>query len=244
MTRITPVSGHQEVQVTTATGLILVQQIMPIIVAAIAKGAVRPTRCDDVAELQAAALALAAKMLESAERRGKDVSAQSVAYYSIASVKSGRRSGYTGQADVLSAAATVSGRVQVQSLDEARGLDEDDPGCEFTLHDMLADQGEDVDTAAARHLDWNDVLGRLDDRRVALLTADVSGYGTGEIAAQLGVSAPRVCQIRESIGNYIVATWGDNGITDATTPSQWRAGLRAVAEKRAGWYAWGRRIAA
>ena len=63
-----------------------------------------------------------------------------------------------------------------------------------------------------------------------------TGYGTGEIADQLRVSPPRVCQLRESLGEYVVNAWGTNGLVDSTTPSKWGQGLRAAAERRAGRY--------
>ena len=57
-----------------------------------------------------------------------------------------------------------------------------------------------------------------------------------EIAARIKVSPPRVCQLKESLGNYVVESWGTNGIAEVSAPSQWRAGLRAVAERRAARY--------
>jgi FixJ family two-component response regulator len=104
----------------------------------------------------------------------------------------------------------------------------------MTLHDALAGRGEDVDVAAARHLDWGDVLNRLDDRRQAILTAMVSGYGTNAIADQIQVSPPRVCQLKESLAGYVTGVWGDNGLAECVKESTWRAGLRAAAERRAG----------
>jgi hypothetical protein len=216
--------------------MMLMNQIMPLIAAAIARGAVRGTGSEDVEELTAEGRALAAKALDSAERRGKDVPPQSVAYYALEGLKQGRRSGYAGKADVMSAAATVCGRVNLRSLDEPMGADGDDPDQDMTLHDVLAAEGEDVDVAAARHLDWDKVMIRLDARNKAVVKAMAAGYGTNAIADKIKVSPPRICQLKESVANYVVESWGSNGIADATTPSQWRAGLRAVDEKRAARY--------
>ena len=215
-------------------GMLLLNRIMPLIAAAIARGLVKPVGCEDKEELIAEGRALAAQSLESAERRGKAVPASSVAYYAIERLKAGRRSGYAGQCDVLSAGAAVSGRVQVRSMDEGIGVDADDPDQEFTLHDVLAGQSDDADVAAARELDWDAVVSSLDERRQAVLTATAAGHGTGEIAGELGVSAPRVCQLRESIGEYVVGAWGDNGLANVTKAAKWRAGLRAAAERRTG----------
>jgi hypothetical protein len=216
--------------------MMLVMQVMPLIAAAVAHGAVRSTGCEDAQELTAEGVGLAAKALESAERRGKAVPPQSVAYYALENLKQGRRSGYAGKADVMSAAATVCGRVSVRSLDEPMGVDGDDPTTQMTLHDTLADTVEDVDVAAARTLDWDLVLGRLDSRNKVMLTALAAGYGTGEIAARIKVSPPRVCQLKEDLAGYVVDSWGTNGIAEASTPTQWRAGLRAMAERRTARY--------
>jgi hypothetical protein len=214
----------------------LLNEIVPLIARAIARGAVKPTGSEDVAELTAEAVALAAKSLDSLEHRGKTVPANSIAYYSIESLKRGRRSGYSGSMDAMSAAATVSGRVHIRSMDAAIPVDAEDPDAEMTLHDTLADTGEDVDVAAARKLDWDAVIPQLDARRRTVLQGTAEGRGTGEIAGELKVVASRVCQLRESIAPYIVKAWGSNGLADMT-PTAWRASLRAVDEKRVARYA-------
>ena len=106
---------------TTQAGLMLVNKIMPLIAAAIAKGAVTPVGCEDAEELTAEGCALAATALESAERRGKSVPASSVAFYAVQRLKGGRRSGYAGKSDVMSAGAALSGRAQVRSGHRALG---------------------------------------------------------------------------------------------------------------------------
>lgn len=217
-------------------GMMLMNQVMPLITAAIARGAVRGIGCEDTEELTAEGRALAAKALDSAERRGKSVPPQSVAYYALENLKQGRRSGYAGKADVMSAAATVCGRVNIRSLDEPMAVDGDDPEQDMTLHDVLAAEEEDVDVAAARHLDWDKVMTRLDARNKTMVKAMAAGYGTDAIAEKIHVSPPRVCQLKEALGRYVVDSWGTDGIADASTPSKWRAGLRAVEQKRAARY--------
>jgi len=213
--------------------MMLVSQIVPLITAAIARGVVKPTGSEDAEELTAEACAMAARALESAERRGKDVPANSVAYYVIENMKSGRRSGYAGMADVMAPATQIHGRSTVVSMDEPISIDEDGDDSDATLHDLLADQREDTDTVAGRRLDWDSVLDRLDDRRLMVLHETAAGYGPSEIGDRLHVSAPRVIQLRQDCGERIVETWGSNGVADATTPTGWRAGLRAGAERRA-----------
>ncbi len=210
----------------------MVNEILPLIQAAIAKGVVKPTGCEDAEELAAEAVAMAAEGLESAERRGKTVPANSVAFYAVQRLKYGRRSGYAGKADVMSAAAMLCGRVRMRSMDESMGVDEDS-GDELTLHDILAGSGEDVESAAARELDWDTALQTMDDRMRAVVQGTAEGIGTGELAARYSISAPRVCQVRESAGEKILGAWGGDPINDATRETAWGRHVRSYAERRA-----------
>jgi hypothetical protein len=217
-------------------GMILVNTIMPLIAAAIARGAVRGAGCEDVEELTAEGRALAAKALDSAERRGKAVPPQSVAYYALEGLKRGRRSGYAGMADVLSAAATVCGRVSVRSMDESVAVDGDDPDTAMTLHDTLAEYGEDPDAAAGWNLDMAALAGSLDDRQRDVLLGTAQGNPLKEIAQRNGISPARGVQIKRQIAGQAVALFGDGVLADAGRESYWRQGLRAVAERRTARY--------
>lgn len=219
-----------------AAGMVLLKQIVPLIARAVARGAVKPVGGEDQEELTAEGQALAAVMVDRLEAKGKVVAPSNIAYYALQALKSGRRSGYTGRMDAMCPAAMLDRAVQVDSMDAVVGADEDDSGHEMTLHDHLSSNGEDVDAAAARRLDWGEVMSRLDDRRQAILTAMVEGYGTNAIADQMKVSPPRVCQLKESLGQYVIDAWGGNGIRDVTKPATWRSGLRAVAERHSGRY--------
>ena len=108
-------------------GQMLLDGVRPIIRAALARGAVRTVGSEDLEELEADAVAQAANMLDSAELAGKEVSPNSVAFYVLQSLRSGRRSGYAGRADAMSPAAALDGRVTVLSLDEPFGYADDDP---------------------------------------------------------------------------------------------------------------------
>ncbi len=211
---------------TATAGLLLLNGIMPLIAGAIAKGAVRPIGAEDHEELVADGGAIAARMLDSAERKGEELIPHSVAHYALQSLKSGRRSGYAGRRDALCPAAALDGAVKLASFDEALGSPDDDG--EFTLHDLLASGGDDVDVEVARRLDWGNVEGRLDPRRRLVLRETVAGYGPGAIAQKLGVSAPRVISLRNSCGAAVEQAWGTNGLADTASTTVWRAGLRAA----------------
>lgn len=109
-------------------GTILLDSIRPIIKAALARGVVKTVGSEDLQELEADALAQAAKILDSAELAGREVSPNSVAYYVLQPLRSGRRSGYAGRADVMSPAAALDGRVTLVSMDEPVGDDLPVPG--------------------------------------------------------------------------------------------------------------------
>ena len=184
---------------------------MPLIAGAVARGAVKPVGCEDVEELTAEGCAMAAAMLDSAEAKGKAVAPSSVAYYTLQALKSGRRSGYAGRTDAMGAGTILDGNAQLRSIDEGIA-DNEEGGDEMTLHDVLAGSMEEVDIEAARRIDWNLVLDQLDERRRVVLKCTAEGYGTDEIASTLKVSSPRVCQLRESIGPYIIKAWGTTGL--------------------------------
>ena len=213
-------------------GMLLVNEILPRLRAAIPR-AVRPVGAEDHAELIQDAAAIASAALHSAEARGIALMPASIAFYAIQTLRAGRRSGYAGRTDALCPAAQLDGMVTVASLDAPlEGADED--GDDPSLHDLLADRGEDAAMAAGRRIDWDAAMLRLNDRQRAVLLATAEGRGPGEIATQFHVSAPRVCQIRETLGTYITDAWGCNGLNDVSTQPTWMAGMRAAQERRVG----------
>jgi hypothetical protein len=217
-------------------GELLVNKIMPLITAAVARGAVRGVGSEDIQELVAEGIALAARSLDSLERRHKKVPANSIAFYCIESLKRGRRSGYSGQADAMSAAATLIGRARVRSLDAPISADAEDPDQENSLHDLLAANGEDPDEAAGWQLDMAALAGSLDDRQRDVLLGTAMGDPVKEIARRHGISPARTVQLKRQIAGQAVGLFGDGVLADAARESNWRAGLRAGAEHRAARY--------
>lgn len=212
---------------TAAAGSVFMTSILPIIRAAIVRGAVRPVGAEDVEELVSDCGAQAAAMLHAAEEAGKPIIPKSIAHFAIQSVKSGRRFGNAGRSDVMGSGAALDGSVRMCSLDEPVGGGEDDPDGEFSLHDVLAGRGEDPDQAAARSIDWSELEGRLDSRKRMILHDSIVGFGTGETATKLGISSPRIIQLRRECADTVRETWGQNALLDSLQPTAWRAGLRA-----------------
>jgi len=216
----------QEDIVTATAGEIFLTSVLPIIKAAIGRGAVRPVGAEDVAELTADCVAIAARMFHAAEAAGKEVKPRSVAHFALQTAKAGRRFGNASRTDVMSAAAALDGVVHMCSLDEPVGAG-DDTESEYTLHDLLGGHGEDVDRAAARVIDWGELESRLDDRKRMVLRDTAMGIGPAETANKLAVSAPYVVSLKRDCARLVRETWGEDALLDSVQPSAWRAELRA-----------------
>ena len=209
----------------------LVNQIVPLIQAAIRRGAVKAIGAEDPEELAAEGIALAARYLESAEQRGKIVSPNSLAYYALQALKSGRRTSYAGRADAMSAAVQLDGRVTMRSMDEAIGTDPEG-GSDITLHDCLAGYGESADIAASRRMDWLLVAERLEPReRYVVRETALDTRGT-RMARHLKVSTPRVTQIKRGVARKIRQAWGEDALQDAVRAPAWQSRIRTHTEQR------------
>src|SRR5450759_5115491 len=184
----------------------LLLQIMPLIKATVMR-TIKPVGCEDHEEIVQDATAMAADMLDSSERNGKALIPKSVAYYAVQAAKSGRRSTYAGRSDAFSYAAHKDGRTVLVSMDEPLVIGDDE---DITLGDMLADRHDDPATLGARNIDWNELMGKLDDRSVDIVAGMARGMMNQEVAKTLNISAPRVCQMKQKIAGQIRKAWGDN----------------------------------
>jgi hypothetical protein len=206
-------------------GLLLVDEIVPRILAAVGRGSVKPVGSEDREEVAADCVAMAAGMLDSAEAAGKPLYAASIAHYALQSAKTGRRSTCTTRTDVMAPGTHLDKLVEMTSLDAPVDSDGDDAQ-EMSLHDLLAGDGESPDMAAGRRLDWEDVMPTFDSRCQSILRETAQGYGTGELAKKHGVSAPRIVQIRREAGDGIRDAWGeDAGCADRET--DWQRHVRS-----------------
>ena len=57
------------------------------------------------------------------------------------------------------------------------------------------------------------------------------GYGTGDIARLLAVTAPRIVQLKKDIARKIKEFMGDNILVDAVSESVWERDIRCLREK-------------
>ena len=218
---------------TAEGGMVLVGKVVPLIMAAIHHGAVKPVGSEDREELISEATAIAARTLDSCESRGKPVSPNSLAYYAIQTLKSGRRSGSAGRTDAMCPAVQLDGNVAMSSMDETIGIDVE-ADCDITLHDCLAGRGESVDVTAARDLDWPMVAERLDPREQYVVNQTALDTPCVKMAKRLKISTPRITQLKREVAGKIRGAWGEDALADAVREPMWHSRLRAHAERRAG----------
>ena len=169
---------------TPHAGWMLVEQIAPRIRAA--------SRClpqvgaDDPEELFQDGLAIAAQMLDSAERKGKEVSASNIAWYATRHLLCGRRSTYGGRTDVLSPAAQLDGSSRLKSLEIE--IEDPESGEPIPWAEALASSVDDPAQAAARHLDWTAFLDAEDDLTKLMVGTLALGDPVRDLKAVSGLS--------------------------------------------------------
>jgi hypothetical protein len=210
-------------------GEVLVGAIMPIIQATVHR-VVKPVGSETFEELVQDGMAIAAAMLDSAERRGQPLRPRNTAYYALQHLKQGRRSYQSGRTDVLSPGTIFDQKLCLDSLDEViQGFD----GDEMSMHDLLASAGESPASQAARELDWADILLECNERDTALLACTAAGGCLGDLAARYGVSSARLCQQKREIGRQVKMRWGADALADAVREPSWTSHIRATHERAA-----------
>ena len=208
-----------------SAALMLETQIYPIIRNTNPRTA-RPMGSEDHAELVQDATASAAEMIESMEKSGREPLPHSIAYYSIQRTKSGRRSYGDIRSDVMSPGYQMDHEGSLCSMQ--------DPVCEeedSTVGDTIASKSEDMATKVLRQIDWNAFIDPLDPRKRRIVEELMYGYGTGEIASLLAVSATRIVQLKREIGQKIKEFMGESILADAGSESVWERDIRCLHEK-------------
>lgn len=213
---------------TAAAGLLLIDEIVPRIQAAVPK-CVKKIGAEDDSELIQDGVAQAAMAIESCEARGQPLFASSIAYFAVQRLKSGRRSNYAGRADALSPASQLDGNSVVSSMDAP--IPGDDEGDQYSMHDVLGNIEEDPSQQAARVLDWEALMADLDDRKVAILRATAEGGKLDALARKFHVSAPRITQLKHELAKQIKLRWGDSALADAVHAPAWAASINAGREQ-------------
>ena len=212
-----------------AAGLMLVQEIVPRIQAAVPR-TVKPIGAEDFREIVADTIVLAANMVESCEVRGRPLYPSSIAYFAIQAVRHGRRSTSASRTDAMSPAAQLDGNATLDSMDESVEAEDGDA---LSLHELLAGPAEDPAQIAGRELDWAELMEDLTERDLALLRTTINGDRLDLLARQFGVTPARVTQLKRELGQQIQLRWGTTVLEDVTRAPAWAGSINASHERQA-----------
>jgi hypothetical protein len=215
----------------------LLREVRPIIAASLARGAVKTVGAEDLMLPDGPGHAQAANMIEAAEKAGKTVSASSVVYYTLQSLRSGRRFGCASRTDAMSVAAQLDGRSTLVSMDEPLDVFNENDDEEFNLHQCLASTGEDPAQASARELDWDATVAAFDVGEKSLLLETAAGTPGIDLAFRYHVTPARVTQRKRSLGETLKSAMGPDVLAECAREPVWEGYMRAYREKRACKYA-------
>ncbi len=195
---------------------------------------VRPVGCEDVEELVQDATAIAARMLESVETAGKRVTPGNLAYYTVAVLKSGRRSTGSSTTDVIAVGAQLKGRTRLTSLEEVVASDLESGEEIFTFHDVLSRDQEDPATQAARELDWSSFSQTQPLRSRAILQYLAAGLPLTELAKRHRVPRSTLQANKDALARELKAFMGEDILREATRLPLWKNNLAVGRAKSAG----------
>ena len=213
------------------TETLLLNEVTPRLRAAIPKH-VPMVGADDPEELLQDGLAIALRLHLSAQAAGKTVSPGNLAFYTVRHLQTGRRSTGHRKNDVLHPAAQLLGHSRIRSLDEP--VNEPGPGEEpLTLHDCLADKGDDPATVAGRRLDWAGVTVTLDRHGKAILVALAEGRELTLLVKPLRRSRTSLQNDKVRLGHLIREHLGGDILAEIQSRPGWTCGLDAVRERLA-----------
>jgi hypothetical protein len=210
-------------------GELLVQEIAPRIRNSLASS-VPQVGAEDIGELVQDGIATAAALLDSAEARGKKVSAGNVAYYAVGLVRQGRRSTGQSRTDVMSPGTQIAGRCRLESLDQpiAGESEGDDILC---LHDVLAAHSADPSQEAAKRLDWVPLVDSLDDNARQVLKCLVEGKDLTSLVPKLKRSRSALQNDKERLARLAIEHLGADILVEVQRLPQWRDNLVASRQK-------------
>ena len=186
---------------------------------------------EDHEELVQDSTVMAARMLNSAELRGKKVSPGNIAYYTVLHARTGRRSYAAGSPDVLHPKNRMRNG-EPESFDEA--VKEDEFGGEpMLLADVISNEHEDPATKAARKLDWDSFKATLNERCQAVLQTIAEDGQLKEVAERFKISNSTVQNTRNQLAVKIREFFGVDILKDISRLPQWRSNLLAHRERLA-----------
>jgi DNA-directed RNA polymerase specialized sigma24 family protein len=206
--------------------LMLEKMIYPIIRNTVPQTA-KPIGSEDYQELVQDATAIAAEMLDAMEKSGKEPIANSIAYYSIQRIKSGRRSCGNTRTDVMNPGYQLDNAGSVCSMQSPVSSEDED----LTVADMIAAKTEDVADKVLRQIDWESFTKTIDARKRKIVKKLMLGFTTSELAKMLSVSSARIVQLKREIAQDIRKFMGDTILVDSSSESVWQRDIRCIRER-------------
>ena len=225
-------------------GYLLRDQVLPRLRSAI-PNAVSFIGCEDAEEPIQDGTALAAQMMHNAERagkkvvrsasgrRGREITAGNVCYYTIEKLRCGRRSAGSSVVDVHGAGTQLKGNTPLSSLDEPAAVDEETGG-ELTFNDVLSRDEEDPGTRAARKMDWETFMAGLSARDQAVIEGLVEGTSRSAMARKLGVCSSTIQHRKRNLAKAVAAFMGDDILIEVRRLPRWKHNLDATKERQIG----------
>jgi len=210
-------------------GTMLVEEIAPRLRASLPH-AVPKVGSEDHDELIQDATAMAARILTSAEARGKAPTPGNVAFYALRSVQAGRRSTGATSTDVMHPGTQLRGRSRLRSLEEPVGW-EDESGETLTLGEVLASEAEDPSVTAARNSDWKALVGLLDEKARSILNCLSEGRPLVEVAVCYGISRSGIQTLKEKLERVVAEFMGEDLLAQVQRLPRWKDNIRASRER-------------
>jgi len=142
-------------------------------------------------ELTAEAVAICWDTYRSARRRGRTPTASNLSWYAIGTVLAGRRLTGSTSLDALSSTKLARSRIgEHVSLCESSAL----PEC--VLYTTFSDRRWrwPIIDVVGPQLDWDQFVAGCDERDQRIVEMKIAGFQQTEIAEELGISPPAVCQ--------------------------------------------------
>ncbi len=212
-------------------GFLLQTQIVPRLRAVIPRS-VLCIGSEDHEELVQDATCLAARIMHNGEQKGKRVPHSSAAYYAIQHCKSGRRAVGHSASDVHGSATQLQGHSRLESMEQVVAVNEEG-GEIFELHDVLANDHEDVALAVARKLDWEEFCSNLPANERAVVEFLIEGKSGSCIARKLKTTDSRIQTIRKHLARALVESMGPDILREIQRLPAWKNCLNATRERLA-----------
>ncbi|MCX6922617.1 MAG: hypothetical protein NT154_05290 [Verrucomicrobia bacterium] len=191
-----------------------------------------PIGADDREEQAQDAIAMAAELLISADRRGKKPSASNLSYYALKLVKQGRRSTGQSTTDAMSPGTQIAGRSSLVSLEQPLNgaWESEEPTC---LHDMLAARTEDPSLAASRRLDWAPLVTALDGPIAEVLRCLIEGEDLTTLVPKLKRSRSALQFDKQRLAHLVREHLGEDVLARVQDQPRWRDNIDASRERAA-----------